>query len=75
MRQYLSNKTTKQRDSHSKIGSLAKKLFERTMANDEDIDLVSYFPILSLKIVTFVSRHNVHMWRSAGKQPYDDVRI
>ena len=30
---------------------------------------------LSLKIVTFVSRHNVHMLRSAGKQPYDDVRI
>ena len=43
--------------------------------NDEDIDFVSYFPILSLKIVTIVSRHNVHMWGSVGKQPYDDVRI
>ena len=33
--------------------------------------LFSYF----LKIVTFVSRHNVPVLRSAGKQPYDDVRI
>ena len=43
--------------------------------NDEDVDFVSFFPILSLKIVTFASRHYVHMWRSAGKQPFDDVRI
>ena len=43
--------------------------------NDEDIDFVSYFPILSLKIVTFISKHNVHMLRSAGKQPYDNVCI
>ena len=35
----------------------------------------SYFRFLSLEIVTFVSRHNVPMLRSAGKQPYDDVRI
>ena len=37
--------------------------------------LFSYFRILSLKIVTFVSRHNVHMLRSADKHPYDDARI
>ena len=43
--------------------------------NDEDVDFVTYFRILSLKIVAFVSRHNVHMLRYAGKQPYDDVRI
>ena len=43
--------------------------------NDEDIDFVSYFRILSLKIVTFVSRHYEHMLRSAGRQPYDDVHI
>ena len=44
-------------------------------SNDEDIDFDSYFRILSLEIVTFVSRHNVHMLRSAGKQPNADVRI
>ena len=32
------------------------------------------FRILSLKTVTFVSRHNMHMLRAAVKQPYDDVR-
>ena len=43
--------------------------------NDEDIDFVSFFQILSLKIVIFVLRHDVHMLRSAGKQPCEDVRI
>ena len=43
--------------------------------NDEEIDFVSFFRILSLKIVTSVFRHNVHMLRSTGKQPYDDIRI
>ena len=43
--------------------------------NDEGIDFVSYFRVLSLKVVTLVSRHTVHMFRSTGKQPYDDVHI
>ena len=43
--------------------------------NDEDIDFVSYFRIVSLKVVTFVSRHNVHILKSAGKHPYADFHI
>ena len=43
--------------------------------NDEGIDFVSYFRILSLEIATFVSRHSVLMLRSAGKQPYDDILV